>query len=111
MTAAIIAAGESLSAEIDLYEDSLVAFQLPGTFTGTKRTFQASATTGGTFADLKDDAGAEVEVTVAQGTVVSAAAAAAKLAPIRFIKVRSGATGNPTVEVAERQILLITKKG
>jgi hypothetical protein len=109
MTAAIIPAGGSLSAEIDLYQDSLLAFQMPAAFTGTALTFQASATAGGTYADVYDDAGAEVSVTVAQGRTVSASAAAAKLAPLRFIKVRSGATGNPTVEVAERNILLITK--
>ena len=105
----IIANGQSLSAEVDLAGATILAISMPAAFTGTVLTFQAARATGGTFRNIYDDSGTEVSLTVAADRMVAIDFAALKLAPFRYLKIRSGTAATPTAEGAERTLYLITK--
>jgi hypothetical protein len=100
-----IALGASLSDEIDLGGATCMMIEMPDAFTGTTLTFQASRTSGGTFKDVKDSAKSEVQVTVEPNEMCTVD----KLAPARYIKIRSGTSAIPTAEEAERILYVITK--
>lgn len=100
-----IALGASLSDEIDLGGATCMMIEMPDAFTGTTLTFQASRTSGGTFKDVKDSAKSEVQVTIEPNEMCTVD----KLAPARYIKIRSGTSAIPTAEEAERILYVITK--
>lgn len=103
---ATISGGGSLSAEVDLNGHNIVGIYMPGTWQTANLTFQASNATGGTFYDVYDSAGNELVVTAAASRVI---VDVPELAPIRFLKVRSGTTGTPVVQAANRNIILLVK--
>lgn len=103
---ATILAGESLSDEIDISGYSLVGIKLPSVFEGSSVTFQASDVTGGTFYNVYDSAGNEFSATVRASSVVTDLP---ELAPLRFIKIRSGTAGTPVVQVSNREIVVLLK--
>lgn len=97
-----------LSGLIDLQGCQAFAIKMPAAWVAAALTFQACEREGGTFYDLYDDAAspAEVSVPVAQQQVVALAKYSVYLAPLRYIKVRSGTaatpvnqTGNPTLYI------------
>lgn len=100
-----IALGASVSDEIDLGGATCMMIEMPDAFTGTVLTFQASRTSGGTFKDVKDSAKSEVQVTIEPNEMCIVD----KLAPSRYIKIRSGTSAIPTAEEAERILYVITK--
>ena len=100
-----IASGASVSDEIDLGGATCMMIEMPDAFTGTVLTFQASRTSGGTFRDVKDSAKSEIQVTVEPNEMCTVD----KLAPARYIKIRSGTSAIPTAEEAERILYVITK--
>lgn len=106
---AVIANGASLSAEVDLEGYKIVAVQMPAGWDAAALTFQASATSGGTFGNVYDDSGTEVSATVAASRVVGMDYIAGALAALRFIKLRSGTSGSAVNQTAERTLTLILK--
>jgi hypothetical protein len=100
--------GTSLSAEVDLEGMRLVAILMPAAWTAANLTFQGADVTGGAYADAYDDAGAEVSVTAAASRFISLDTRAVKIAG-RFIKVRSGTTGVPVNQAADRTLVLILR--
>lgn len=105
-----IASGQSLSNEVDLEGFSVVAIEMPGAWTAAGLSFQAASLRGGTHKDLYDDAGAEVQVSAGASRVVAVTGADADaLAPLRFIKIRSGTAATPVNQAAERSLRLICK--
>lgn len=106
---ATIANGESVSAEIDIMGYNLLAIQMPAAWTTANLTFQASSATGGTFNDVYDDAGSEVTVTAAVSRVISLDSVALKLAPMRYIKIRSGTTATPVAQGGARSLVILAK--
>ena len=113
-----IALNGSLSGAMHIDED-VVGFLMPSAFTGTTLTFQmASATMGslgavaqGTFANVYDDAGNELSVTVAVDRFVKLVGN--KLDALRgvgFLKIRSGTSGSPTTETAARTVTAISQR-
>lgn len=103
-----IANGQSLSSEVDLGGAMVYLLSMPDAFTGTKITFQVSRTSGGTFKDLYSG-GVEVSNNVVAGKMESLDQVAGPLYGARYIKIRSGTSGSPTAEAAERTFYLITK--
>lgn len=99
----------TLSDVVDLEGDTFVAIKMPSTWTAANLTFQACDTPGGTFADVYDDAGAEVTVVAAASRVIVVDFLARCLAPLRYIKVRSGTTGTPVTQAASRTLTLLVK--
>ncbi len=105
-----IAAGQSLSAAINLSAYKIMSIITPASIGGaTSITFQASATENGTFVDVYDDAGTEVSVTVAASRAIGLDATAAELASLGWVKFRTGTTASPTVQATEISLTLVLK--
>lgn len=105
----VIASGVALSGEIDLEGYGLMGIIMPGTWTTAGLSFEVSEASGGTFVDLFDDSNAEVVVAAIQAKAHGVELWQAALAPWRYIKFRSGTTGTPVNQVAERTIQLVLK--
>lgn len=105
-----IAASASLSGEIDLEGFTLAAIEMPAAWTAANLTLQAASASGGTFQDLKDDAGAEVTITAAAAIMIGLDAVAPEVAALRFLKLRSGTSAAPVAQAAARTLTLVLKK-
>lgn len=103
---ATIASGQSLSAAVALGSGVPVALLMPSAWTAASVSFQASYD-GVTFANLYSE-GAEVSVNVAASQWV--ALDSAPFAGARFIKLRSGASGAPVNQAADRVLTIITRR-
>lgn len=102
---ATILNGASLSAAVDMGGRALVGILMPAAWTAAGITLQGSAD-GTTYADVYIAAGTEYALVVAASRFII-------LDPtlfrgFTFIKVRSGATGLPVVQLADRAVVLIT---
>lgn len=111
MANATIASGASLSGAVDLGVtngwNAFCGVIFPATFTGTTASFQVSNELDGTYANLHDQGGTEVTLTVAASRVVCFSEdTRSKLGPWRFLKIRSGTAASPTTEGAERILRL-----
>lgn len=104
-----IANGASLSGEVDLEGYSLVGIIMPAAWTAADLTFQAATTTEGTFCDVYDNSGVEVSTDADASRAIGTDGVALALAPFRFVKLRSGTTGTPVNQGAERTISLVLK--
>lgn len=112
---------ESRSGEVDLGNHTLAAIEIPATWAGTAITFQSKSTSRPalgdnsnddleTWKDVYDSGGTELSVTVAANRiVVPTAAVAAALAPLRYIRVRSGTAAAPVNQSPSKPIKLIVK--
>lgn len=98
-----IANGTSLSGAVQIGPARVVGIQLP-TLTSAALTFQGSAD-GVTYVNLFDAANAEVTVTASVGDRINLAPAA--LSGVNYLKVRSGTSGAPVNQGADRVISLI----
>jgi hypothetical protein len=105
-----IAASASVSGEFDLEAYKLVGIIMPSAWTAANLTFQAAPVSGGTFADMYDDAGDEVTVTAAASRAIGADYIAGALAAFRVLKIRSGTSATPVTQAAERTITLVLKQ-
>src|SRR6266478_234266 len=82
-----IAAGQSLSPEIDTEGFEVAGLAVPLGFSGSTITFAAAERGGGTFLRVRDGTGAEIVVNVQAGRVV-AIGSASTLAYLRYPKIR-----------------------
>lgn len=103
-----ILSGASLSnATQDLREMRVVAIEFP-TMTATSCTFQGAHESTDTFLNLYSDAGTEVTMTMASSRHVAGTGAVFDaINSAGFLKVRTGTSGSPTAEGADRSIILI----
>lgn len=99
-----ISSGQSLSAEVDLAGYSVVGVLMPSAWTAANLTFQGSLD-GTTFGNLIEKAGTELEVIAAASYLVPLTGSA--FAPARFLKIRSGTSGTPVNQGANRTIQLV----
>lgn len=107
---ATIANGASLSDEIDLEGFSLAAIEMPTGWTAASLTFQGCSVSGGIFREIHEDGGTAVAATVAASRIVLLNTNATNnLRALRFIKIRSGTSGTPVNQGAERILTLILK--
>lgn len=100
-----IASGTSLSAATDLGPYRVFAIVPPTSWTAASLTFQGSSN-GVDFYDLFDDTGTEISVTVTASKYIILTAPV-KLLGLRWLKVRSGTTGTPVNQGADRIVKLI----
>lgn len=107
-----LASGQSLSGELDLRTWRLVGVVLPSAWTAADLTFQASVKAtaeGGNYGEVFLDPGTgtgvalQLDAAASQATFLSVAASVGGT----FIKVRSGTSGAPVVQAADRVITLI----
>lgn len=102
---ATISSGQSLSEEINLSEFRLVGIQLPSNISSaTALTFQAGGVSGA-LDNMYTNAGVELNYTVAASRFIVIDPAHFVGAP--FLKVRTGTSGSPTSQGADRTITLI----
>jgi hypothetical protein len=104
--AATISSGQSLSSEIDLGGYRNIAIQMPSSWDTANLTFQGSTVSSGTFQNIYDSAGNELTLIAAASHAI---ADIPELAPFRYIKIRSGTSGTPVNQSANRTITVIAK--
>ena len=100
-----VSSGASLSESINLGSTRLSAIMMPADWTAADLTFQASPNSGGTYHNLYDEADAEVVVQAAEDRYII-------LSPdvwsgVRNLKIRSGTSGTPVNQAADRAITLV----
>ncbi|HXG66938.1 MAG TPA: hypothetical protein VNO70_17680 [Blastocatellia bacterium] len=114
---ATIPSGQSLSDAVDLGPGVLSGILMPAAWTAAALTFQVSVD-GVTFYNLTKDAASDVQIQAQAGRAYPVEAAAAfadtlyegnPFTGFRYVKVRSGTSGAPVNQGAERQITLIAK--
>ena len=108
-TVTIANGATGLSDAIDLEGYQLAAIQMPATWVAAAITFLAATESGGTFQSVYN-AGTEVSETVAQARCQTIVANMPALAPLRFIKLRSGTAATPVNQTADRVLTLILKR-
>src|SRR2546426_1318399 len=102
---ATIANGASLSDALDVGVGTVIGFNVP-TITSAALSFQASDD-GVTYNNVKDAAAAEVTIAASVGAMFVGAPAA--LQGAAFIKLRSGTSGAPVAQGAQRLIQVVIK--
>lgn len=105
---ATIANGAALSGAVCLGEKALVALQMSASWTAADVTFQVSDDGGTTWAELLDDTGTAISITLptAGNRLVLASGL---FASVSFLKVRSGTSGSPVNQGGARTLTLITR--
>lgn len=112
-----IPANESLSGAVDLGNRTLVAIEMPEVWAGTQITFQSKAKfrfdPNPDFDEILEDwdnvydsAGNELVAVVAANRIVTDIP---ELAPLRYIRIRSGTSATPVNQNPTKEILLIVK--
>lgn len=107
---ATILTGASLSGAVCLGDKVLSGIQMPAAWTAASLTFEVSYDAGVTWKDLYDDGGNEVTLSPTSPAGKYLAVDPSTFAGILFIKVRSGTTGSPVTQLADRAFTLITRK-
>lgn len=105
----IPAAADGLSGVVDLEGGVVVAIEMPSAWTTAPLTLQAAATPNGPFRDVVDDSGTEITIQAAANRVIPLVYAANAIAPLRFIKLRSGTSATPVQQAATRVLTLYWK--
>lgn len=105
VTTATISSGQSLSAAVDLgAEYELVRVALPASWDAANLTLQASED-GSTYNNLYDAFG--VEYTLVAAASRDIVITTGDLRGIRYLKIRSGTSGTPVSQTADRVITLV----
>lgn len=103
---ATIANGAALSGAVNVLGREVVGIQMPSAWTAAAMTFDASAD-GQTYRSVVNTGGTETSYTVAASTYIVIAGGA--LSGMHSIKVRSGTTGTPVNQGAERLVLVVVR--
>jgi hypothetical protein len=96
-----------LSASIDLVEKSPVGIKMPSAWTAGNLTFQVSFDNSA-FGDMRDAAGGEY--TVSADTDIFIVLDPKDFVAVQYLKIRSGISGTPVVQVDARVLGLITRR-
>jgi hypothetical protein len=99
---ATILAGQSLSSTIDCSTGAPIMIHMSDQWTPSRLSFQVSPD-GTNFYDLFDRDTLEMVLNVVAGTSV---ALEPGLAPVSYLKVRSGSREHPVTQEADRQIVI-----
>ena len=105
---ATIASGTAITGSIDLKDQPILAVRIPASWTTANLTFQGSQD-GTNFFDVYNLYGDEFTA------VVGGASRYVVMSPFdfqwaRYIKIRSGTTGTPVNQGADRSLLIITRR-
>lgn len=104
---ATISNGQAITASIYLRDQPLVAIQMPASWTAANLTFQGS-NDNTNFFDVYNLDGDEYTVTAAASRYIVLSPFEFQWA--RYIKIRSGTTGTPVNQSADRTIVLVTRR-
>lgn len=97
--------GAAITGDIDLGSETLAGIVVPASWTAANLTFQASAD-GVTYSNLFDGFGVEVTASAAASRFI--ALNAADFAGVRALRVRSGTSGTPVNQGADRVLTLVS---
>lgn len=103
---ATIANGEAVSNALPVHMRHVVGIQMPADWTAASLTFQGSAD-GQTYYNLYDPFGAEVTVQAADDRFIMIPPAG--LGGMIYLKVRSGTSGTPVNQGAERALKVMVR--
>jgi len=106
---ATIAKDAAVSGVIEIGGARHFAIQMPAAWTAANLTFQSSNLVDGTFYDVYGSDGIEILVTAAASRMITIDIHQGALAPLSFIKIRSGTTAVPVNQVAARTLNIILK--
>lgn len=101
-----IANGASLSDAVDISGAAVVGIVMPAVWTAAELTFQASAD-GTAYNNLYSDDDSEYSVQAAAARYIHIVPS--EFAGIRYLKVRSGTSGTPVNQGAERTVTLVVR--
>ncbi len=104
---ATIAISASLSGSVDVNGTTIAGYIMPAAWTAAGITLQVSVD-GTNFFNLYDQYGNEVSHIVDASSFVQLTPS--DMAAIRYIKIRSGTSGTPVNQAAERVITLVTRR-
>lgn len=107
MAKAVIAADASLSGAVSLGGYALVAIKMPADWTAASLTFQASDDDDDTFYNMYSTDGTELTAQAADDRWI--AIAPSDFVGARYIKIRSGTSGTPVNQAAERTLQVIVR--
>lgn len=102
-----IANGQSLSNAIDVPGHVLVGIVMPPTWTSANLTFQGSVD-GSTFLNVFVEGGGEFQVTAFANRLIIVDPT--RLYGLRSLRVRSGTSGTPVAQTADRVITLVFRQ-
>lgn len=105
----VISSGQSITPEIDLFDTTgelgrLEIIQMPSSWTTADLTFQIGDGSGGVFNNQYDDEGTEATIVAAASRAIDINSDITK--GMRFIKIRSGTSGSPVNQAADRTLKL-----
>jgi hypothetical protein len=101
--------GTSLSGAVNLGAKTLCAITVPISWSATPSlSFQVSEDGGVTWGNLYDSTGTEVTVTAAAGQRISISSGV--FASVDLLKVRSGTSGTPVTQLADRVLTIVSRK-
>lgn len=103
---ATIAISTSLSDAIDMSGWSIISIGIPAAWTAASLTFEGSVD-GTTFKDIYLKDGTELTATVDADQIISNLL---ELGSIRYLKIRSGTSGTPVNQAAERVLDVLLKR-
>jgi len=106
---ATIAKDAAVSGVIEIGGARHFAIQMPAAWTTANLTFQASNLIDGTFYDVYGSDGIEIMLTATASRMIVLDIHQSALAPLSFIKIRSGTTGTPVNQAAARTLNVILK--
>lgn len=104
-----IANGTSLSGEVNVNSKRIVGIIMPAAWTAANLSLQA-AITGTTFGEVQDNGGTALAITAAAGVYIAIPDTVA-LRGLGRVKVRSGTSGTPVNQAAERTLQLVCVDG
>ena len=102
-----IAAGASLSGEVDGRGMRLAKIFMPSAWTAAGISFTEAEASAGTFNPLYDDSGLEIAVTAAASTTIAISTNAIPLTGVGYLKVRSGTSASAVNQDDARVIGLL----
>lgn len=102
-----IASGQSLTDAINLGGLRLFGAAIPSVWTSADITFQVSLDNGATWIDLRQQDGTEIVMSGQTGSCI--VLVPTLFAAFQFVRLRSGTSGTPVTQAADRTISLVVR--
>lgn len=103
---ATIAASAYLSNAIKIEDYTNIAIQIPSAWTTAGISFAGCSTSDGTFGSIYGDDGQEITIDVAASRAIALDVFKKAIKNFPYIKIRSGTSGTPVNQAAERAITI-----
>jgi hypothetical protein len=105
-----IALGASLSAYIDKRGYNKIAILMPSAWDAAGLSFAGCSTSGGTYVPIYAEDGIELTASASTDRIVTIGINESALAPIPYLKIRSGTVGVPVVQTVARSLIVMLQR-